>query len=462
MPDDAASKPGAGRARRPRRVFLGPVEVAGYYRNLKAGLAELGVDATVVDLTDHPFRYGGAPQRGLAALAARALRTRLAVPPGARARRLGWLAVEASLRALLFAWAAARFDAFVFSFGTTILGLPAVELPLLRRLGKTIVSVHHGSDSRPPYLDGSLMAGDRGRTAEDCVRLARVTKSRVARLDRYAHWVVDNPLSSQFHERPCVNWFAIGVPYVGAPEAGPSAGRDGGAAVRVLHSPSHPEAKGSDRIGDVVARLIAKGHAIDFVQITGRPHADVARELAACDFVIDQLYSDTPMAGLATEATHFGKPSVVAGYGAPAFGRFIPDEMMPPTAYCHPDDVEATVERLVVDAEFRRALGRRAEEFVRTRWSLPSVARAYLRLFEHAAPADWLFDPREVEYVHGGALTEARARTLVANVIAAGGPASLLVADKPALERRLVEFARGYVAGGVAHPEGEVTQEVTA
>ena len=63
---------------------------------------------------------------------------------------------------------------------------------------------------------------------------------------------------------------------------------------------------------------------------------------------------------------------------------------MPPTAYCHPDDAEATVERLVVDAEFRRALGRRAEEFVRTRWSLPSVARAYLRLFEHAAPADWL------------------------------------------------------------------------
>ena len=44
-------------------------------------------------------------------------------------------------------------------------------------------------------------------------------------------------------------------------------------------------------------------------------HLDgILAELARCDFVIDQLYSDYPLPGLATEAAWFGKPTVVGGY----------------------------------------------------------------------------------------------------------------------------------------------------
>jgi hypothetical protein len=436
------------------------VEVAGYYGHLARGLRDLGVEATFVQLSEHPFRYGRERatrlERGIQA----AWRRRSAAPRTARLRRGAWMGVEGLLRLALAGWAVARFDAFVFGFGMTFLGRPSLELPLLRLLGKRVVAVFHGSDSRPPYLDGSVMAADRGRTPADCVRLAGETKRRVAAFDRHAVHVVESPLAAHFHERPCVSWLAIGIPHEAAAGSAPESvaathgepagvGRGGERApVRILHSPSHPEAKGSDRIAAAIEALRARGHAIDFVQITGRAHAEVQRELARCDLVVDQLYSDTPMAGFATEAAHHGKPAVVGGYGAEMLRRMVPPELMPPTEYCHPDDVEQAIERLVADADYRLSLGARARAFVQSEWSVPCVAERYLRLLTGDVPATWRFDPGDASfrYVHGCALPEHRARGLVADVVRLGGRAALQVGDKPELERALLAFAQPVVA----------------
>ena len=42
-----------GRTRRRPRVFLGPVEIAGYYAGLEAGLRNLGFDALAPDPSVH-------------------------------------------------------------------------------------------------------------------------------------------------------------------------------------------------------------------------------------------------------------------------------------------------------------------------------------------------------------------------------------------------------------------------
>ena len=42
------------------RIFLGLLEVAGYYENLKIGFEELGVECTFIDLGgNNLFQYGG-------------------------------------------------------------------------------------------------------------------------------------------------------------------------------------------------------------------------------------------------------------------------------------------------------------------------------------------------------------------------------------------------------------------
>ena len=58
------------------RVFVGPVEIAGYYSGLAAALRDLGVDAVAVDLSRHPFRYGEAEDHALPVRVACAMRDR--------------------------------------------------------------------------------------------------------------------------------------------------------------------------------------------------------------------------------------------------------------------------------------------------------------------------------------------------------------------------------------------------
>ena len=41
------------------RIFIGLMETAGYYGNLKKGFREIGIECTFIDLSFHSFQYGG-------------------------------------------------------------------------------------------------------------------------------------------------------------------------------------------------------------------------------------------------------------------------------------------------------------------------------------------------------------------------------------------------------------------
>ena len=57
-------------------------------------------------------------------------------------------------------------------------------------------------------------------------------------------------------------------------------------------------------------------------------------------------------------------------------------------------------------------------------------------------PGSWRYDPKTIRYLHGGAICERKAKSLVRSIIDAGGKEALQVADKPELEKLFVEFAR--------------------
>lgn len=440
------TRPG-NRARERLRVFMGPTEIAGYYHVLRDGLAELGVAATLYTHGDHPFQSaGGASRRWpLPVRWVRRARARyLSASLSGSATRKVWMALSVVLEPLVFAWAALRFNAFIFGFGSTITMFPAVELRILRMLRRKVIFVFHGSDSRPPYMDGTLMGRGSGRTPRECARLAAKSKARAMRADRYADYCVENPASAHFHERPCVNGFVVGLPLrpreraeSAPPELSPAR------PVRILHSPSHPEGKGTPQIQAAIDALRGRGHDIDFILITGRPNAEVLEELARCDFVVDQVFTDTPMAGFAAEAASFGKPAVVAGYAGPVFDEYIAPEHRAPTLYCRPEEIEAAIERMVVDRAYRTELGRRARRFVRDRFAARAVAERFVSMLEDSVPVEWLFDPRHIRYLHGWGMTEELARETVRAVIDQAGTRALQLSDKPALESLLVEFARG-------------------
>lgn len=424
-----------GRKRSPR-VFIGLLEMGGYYANLAAGLAAIGTPTTFADLGNHPFRYGGGSTHPLVELALRARRRRVEAT-GAPAR-LAWQAVFRFFLLLLLAWALARHEVFIFGFRTTFLRLR--DLAILRRLGKRVVLVFHGSDARPPYVDGADMDPAMRRSIGDCARLARTKKRDIELLERSADVIVAFPLYGHFFSRPIVGFHDVGIPQPLIGDFPALAPEPPAPPLRVLHAPSNPFVKGSARIREVIAGLVAEGLPLELIELVGVPNSVVREELARCHFVVDQLYSDIPVTGLVAEAARYGRPSVLGGYGWEEIRRLMPRLDWPPVELCHPDGLEAAVRKLATDADHRRQLGLAARRFAET-WAAERVAGRFLDLIDGRIPSAWMHTVDEVRYTHGVGLAEEHARQIVRELIAEEGTSALQLDDRPAMRNAFVEFA---------------------
>lgn len=419
------------------RVFIGFYEIAGYNGSLKRGFDELGVDAHFYNLNDHLFSYNGAEVDNRFIRLIKLIDGKAAgCSTGSSALRPVWLLGYRICTALLGLWALPRYDTFIFSFGMSFLHY--YDLPVLRFFNKQVIFVYLGSDSRPPYLNRKNY--DNSLTL--VIRQSQSMKRDIKMVERYADYIINHPPTGHFHERKFVQFMKIGIPtwFRGVEEHAASAADTG--VIRILHAPSH-EGKGTDRIRSAIASLEQKGYRIEYVEIINRPNAEVLLELRRCDFVVDELYSDTIMARFAAEAAFFSKPAIVGGYAEEYdFGTVTADEI-PPVHRCLPEDIEAAIEKLICDVPYRLALGRSAKEFLDRQWSPRAVAARFLRLISNDVPADWLYDPRNIRYLHGWGLTDEQARTLVRRYIDAGGVSALQLDDKPRLAERFGDFSCG-------------------
>jgi hypothetical protein len=425
-----------------RRVFLGLTEVAGYFSALERGLADLGIDARRFDLSANPLGYGRAGAPGSAPRRARLLGLGVA-RPGSWRRRAWDLLVRThrwyrSARALiLFPYAVWRFDTFILA-GSGLFA-DGRELSLLRRLGKQVVVVFLGSDHRPPYLNGIWIRDAQvegfGRIARDARRIA----ARVRRVETSGCAVVALPSSAQFHRRPYAHFLSIGFPFA-RPESTAATSRVPSPRVVALHCPTNMASKGTPEIRAAIATLRQSGLDIDYRELSGRPHAQVLRAIQEADFVIDEVYSDTPMAGFATESASFGRPAVVTGYFADAEDELVPDPK-PPTLAGLPDQLTAAIQQLATDAGLRADLGQRAQQFVTETWDPKVVAERLVILAEGRAPSSWMVDPDRVTYCRGWGTDEALLRASLRDLISQRGIGALMLDDRPEMRERLRRFA---------------------
>jgi hypothetical protein len=429
------------------RVFVGPLEVAGIGQGFVAGLCSQGLEAEFVSAYPHPYAYSGGeppaawPVRGWAWAGAWRRRE------PRRVRKACAVVLQQLLAWPVLVWALVRFDVFVFLYGETITNT-ALEGWLLRLARKRSIVVFVGSDARPPYVDGGWFPADRPFVVPAAIAAAVRQRRKVQRLERHASLVVNARATAQFQTRRFVNWFALGIPRVArlAPPSDVAA-----RPLRVLHGPSHPVLKGTAEIRAAIERLRARGLAIELVTIEGRPNAQVLQALADCDLAVDQLYSDTPMAAFATEASSVGRPVIVGGCGADRAAEQVAPLPLPPSVYVRPEHFEATLGALAGDPLRRAALGAAGAEFVATQWSVEAVGERLAGLVRGQVPPAWWCDPSEVEHLAGCGLPEAMARERVAALIAAGGEAALQLDHQPMLRAAFVAFARD--AGPPAAPE---------
>ncbi|NJL55590.1 hypothetical protein HC928_10625, partial [bacterium] len=170
-------------------------------------------------------------------------------------------------------------------------------------------------------------------------------------------YVVCNHLSAQFLTKPFLPFMSAGIPfyqqdaYVGVPE--PESG-EGSSTARILHAPSSQLMKGTQLVRQAVSDLSQEGFDIDYVELSGVPHQHVLEELRKCDFIVEQVFSDLPIAGFGTEAAWFGKPAIVGGYAK----KYLADDQissthLPPSLYCCPSQLKENIKTLIVDPEYR-------------------------------------------------------------------------------------------------------------
>jgi len=423
------------------KVVVGPVEVAGFVASLTSGLQAVGVSAEGYVSASHRFGYDlAAKSQPLVVRLWRSLGNfRATSPSQSLPSRVAFFGFQFLLSWLVLFRSIFAFDAYIYVFGKTFTNT-RLELVLLRILKKKIIFVYLGSDCRPPYMSGGYLAGvPASRAAGQVVRATKRMSKKIRFQERMAHYVVNAPGTGQFHDKKFVNWFSIGVPVSEAHQSAASVPTEE-RAVRILHSPSKPLIKGSEMIRSVIAGLQEKGYLIDFVELKGVPNSKVRDELSRCDFVIDQLYSDTPMAFFATEAAHYGKPAVVGGYFSAMVDDYVASSDLPPSAYVMPEQLEETVARLIDDDSYRVELGQAAREFVSTRWDSRSVAERYLRLLKGDVPESWMCSPYDLSYVSGCGVDQDHLISVGRHIVDNFGWSAFCLDGKPALEKHLAEL----------------------
>ncbi len=432
------------RKRSESRVLIGLTEISGYASNLRAGFAELGVRADLLDLQPTGFRFSDdVPPTRLMRMLQRVSRARLAAVRGTVRRRV-FATVQCTLQPLVLLQALGRYDTFVFLYDTSF--LRQRELPLLKLFRKRVIYVFCGSDDRPTYLDGGQMAREAHASLDACIATVRAKKRMIQRVERYADIVITNPSHGLLHERSFVSFPAVGIPRVVPVESSwdRATGR-----LRIVHAPSHPVAKGTATICAILDRLRENGFEFDYEVVQGVSNAELRERLRTCDFVVDQVWGDTPMDGLVADAALLGKPAVIGGYGWDELERLLPGGTLPPSERCHPDELERAIVRLLTDADHRRDLGERAQRFMVERWQASMVAGRLLDLLEGAAPPEWTHDPAELRYVLGwGQPAETSQRTVRA-IVNRGGTAALGLGDKPDVEQAVLAMATAPSLGQV-------------
>jgi len=447
-----------------KRIFIGLTEAAGYCNNLMRGFKQLGLKCSFIDLSKNFYEFGNEDS-----INNRKFSIKLFFKPYLhrlinKKTSSSIIRISKILRSLLkfflFLWVIFKFDIFIFSCNSTFLNF--YDLPILSFFKKKIIYLSLGSDSRPQYLNGTALnellvikdynSGDKKKyykNLDKFIKSISIKKKTIKRIEKYADVLVNHPTSGYFHERPFVLVLALGLPFDVSVNSQNRKkrnyfknGSNSDVKVRIVHAPSQPISKGTPQIREAIKNLKKKGYVIDFIEIIGKPHHFVLEMLKDCDFVIDALYSDSPLGMLGVEAAFFGKPTVASGYYSKFIKNDIPEEYIPYSFYCNPEDIEDLIEKLIVNKSLRLSVGRKAKEFIRHHSSPEEVAKRFLRLVEGEIPSKWVYDPMKISYIYGEGFPKNKLKDVLCDIINRGGIEALQLHDKRFLEKKFLQFTK--------------------
>lgn len=420
------------------RYFVSLQDVAGYYSKIAQGLNNIGVPAKNGFITKHDFNYSS-PHQDQFILLKLSQKIHKVTKKLAKNKYFFYLIksfVQLVIFPLYFIQSLFKYDVFIFGARRSFLPF-YLDLPILKLLGKKSVFIFSGSDHRPLYLNGLSLS----ETLPKIYKKICICRKDIKRIERFADVIIASPASAHFHNRTkLVNVFRLGVPIVKNIENNLTKNNKiKSIKPIILHAPSNPKAKGTSLIRESIAEL-KNTFDFEYIEIINQPHDVVLKSLQNCSFVIDQMYSDTPMASLATEAAWFGKPSIVGGYELEKLKEILPQEYFPPSLLIEPSkkSLKNAIIALLEDNEMCEKLGQQAQKFTHDQWTAEIMASKLVALVNNEADKSFYFNPFDRNYVYGWGINNEDRCKVIKNLIDKYGKNSLGLSNKPELEEKLL------------------------
>ena len=161
--------------------------------------------------------------------------------------------------------------------------------------------------------------------------------------------------------------------------------------------------------------------------------------LRGADLVVDQLYSDSLLPGLATEAARSGTAVLVLGYAAALIEDAAARTGAPTAHYAHPDDLLVRARRLLTDPEHRASVAAELHAFVTVgHWSAAAIGQRWERIITGDADPAWYDVPTEIVYPYGCAVSARDDVAFLRSYIDRFGAAALELDHHPQLAGALL------------------------
>jgi len=418
-------------------ILIGLREVAGYCDNLKKGFDKIGVEAHFLDLGGNAAYNPSKNPAWINLFNAVGNKLGVHFSHSFFLRFIWMVFFQTFFSVPAFIIALCRYNVFIFCANSSFFYY--LELPVLKMFRKKIIYVFLGSDSRPLYISGGIIS-DVGKIKYYAL-LTWLQKRVVTIIEYFADACVNHPPQSYFHEKKVISLLCMGLPVNIAGSDARKIQQNETNSINILHAPSKSSVKGSSIFRSIIEKLKAKGYNINYTEVTGVSNAKVLQLIQESDFVLDELYSDSPMAVFATEAAFFGKPAVIGSYYVTKVLGDVPEKFIPPSCFVLPENIESAIEKMIIDKEYRTKLGEKAKAFIDENWLAEHVAENYLKILDGNIPSTWYYDPAALSYLHGAGLPQERAKQNIRLFIEKSGIKSLCLSDKPALEKAMREFA---------------------
>ena len=245
-------------AKSPLRIFHGPQNIAGIATAMARAERAIGLDAKAICFASE--RYGFEPDALLAPTHA----------TGALQQR--------------FLQYGDAFDVFVFHYGISLTNDALADIPLLKQMGKQVIFYFHGCDIRDRRVTikkYSLSA------CKECwpPRCSSNRNDALRMAEAYADAIgVSTPDLLEFLPGAQLFLQPVALPGVVARSTWKC-----GRPLRIIHSPSDAQLKGTRYLLDAVSALQKEGHAIELILLKDVPHEEVLQRIADADLGMDQI-----------------------------------------------------------------------------------------------------------------------------------------------------------------------------